>query len=99
MKIIKQEPNILLERKRISLDYEHPQQSTPKKQEILKEVATLLGAKEELVKIRHVYTKYGQGKSRVIVHAYDNPEAFKRVEVINKKPKKKEEAKPKAEAK
>jgi len=42
MKIIKQEPNILLERKRISLDYEHPQQSTPKKQEILKEVAERL---------------------------------------------------------
>ena len=84
----------------IELEHEHVKQPTPKEVDVLKEVAGLVKSVPELVKIKHIYSGYGDGKSKIIAYVYDTEEAFKGIEVIKKKPKKQEEkAKPKKEGK
>mgnify|MGYP001566203550 CR=1 FL=1 len=97
MKIVKQVDAPLLSRKRVAIEIEHFGKSTPKKEEIKKEIANLLKTKEELVAIRHIYTKYGYGKSKVMVHVYDKLEDLQRLE--KKKVIVKKEKQPKPEAK
>ncbi|HLC63705.1 MAG TPA: hypothetical protein VJJ21_05310 [Candidatus Nanoarchaeia archaeon] len=94
MKITKQTHNPLLGRNQIELEYEHFKQVTPKESEVAKEAATLLKASPELMKVKHIYSGYGNGNSRIIVYVYDSAEKLNAVEVIKKKAKKKEEVKP-----
>ena len=74
--------------------------ATPSRIKIRKEVATKLKAKENLVVIKHVYTKFGSQKAKIITHIYNNEDEMKKLEhdVLLKKHQSKEEAAEKAPA-
>ncbi len=95
MKRLKEENVELLQRKRITYILEHEKKPTPSNQEIIKDVAKDLNVSEELIKIRHIYSHFGVEKAKIIAHVYENKEALKKFEEINKKKKveKKEEGK------
>ena len=99
MKILKQTHNPLIGRSQVELEYEHFKQATPKESEVAKEAAGLLKASPELVKVKHIYSGYGEGNSKIVVYVYDDAEKLNAIEVIKKKAKKKEGAQPKAEKK
>ena len=93
MKRLKEENVDLLQRRRITYILEHEKKPTPSNQEIIKDVAKDLNVSEELIKIRHIYSHFGVEKAKIIAHVYENKEALKKFEEINKKKKveKKEE--------
>lgn len=61
----------LLNRRRVSLEIEHPTGGTPSKADIRKKVAEFLKVTEELVAVRHIYSRFGEGKSKIIVNVYN----------------------------
>src|SRR3989338_1422624 len=80
MKVLKHTEMPLLKRTRYTIELEHLSQPTPKKDAIKKEIASLLKTQEELISIRHLYTKFGIGKTKAIVNVYQNIEDLKRLE-------------------
>ncbi len=84
LKLLKETEMPLLSRKRINLEvnFNGP---TPSQKEILKELSSMLKTKEELISIRHIYTKYGAQKAKVIAHLYNSLEELKNIEEIKKK--------------
>ena len=94
MKVIKKVDTPLLSRTRVTLEDEHFGKATPTKATLKKEAAALLNVPEELVSLRHIYTKYGIGKSKIIAHVYNKLEDLQRLEK-----KKEKKAKPKEELK
>jgi len=90
MKLIKEKEMPLLSRKRLTLEMEHAGSSTPKKEGVRELVAKLAKTKPELVTIRHIYTRFGIGKSKVIAHVYQNEDELK---ILEKKKEKKEKKK------
>jgi len=95
MKIISEGETPLLSRKRYSIEVEHFDSATPKKDGLKKEVAKLLNVNEDLVVVRHVYTKYGYGKSKIIVHVYNKVEDLQRLEKKKERKEKPKEVKEK----
>ena len=70
----------LLARKRIKFDLEHPGSSTPSKQALKEEIAKKYGTKPELVAIRHIYTRFGLQKAKVIANIYEDEKTLKSLE-------------------
>lgn len=95
MKITQKTEVPLLRRTRIYGIVDHTEKPTPTKVSIKKSLASELNTKEELIAIRHVYTKYGQSKSKVIAHIYKNEKDLKELETkkVNKENVKKTETK------
>jgi len=93
MKIIKEINDDLLRRKRIIYEIEHLKKSTPKKDEIKKNIAENFKVDEKLVNIKYIKSKFGHGTSRVSVYIYNDEKFYNDVEVIKKKPKVKKDAK------
>lgn len=89
LNILKEKETPLLSRKRITAEVTF-KGATPARVNIRKELATKLKAKEELVEIRHIYSKFGEEKAKVIAHIYDNEKVMK---VLMHKKKTKEENK------
>lgn len=87
MKIIKEENNPLLSRRRIYCEIDS--KITPSKEEAKKILAEKLKAKEDLLIIKHVYPVLGTNRARVIAHIYESAERLKSIEKV-KKPKKKD---------
>jgi len=87
LKLLKQTEMPLLSRKRVNFDlfFEGP---TPSEKDIVENVASVLKAKQELISVRHIYTKYGESKAKVIIHLYDSLENLKNIEEYKKKKKK-----------
>ncbi len=106
IEIIKQKETPLLFRKRITAMVTFTGK-TPSRTQLLKELAKKLKIKENLLIIRHIYTRYGEEKAKLIAHAYEKEDIIAKLEgdkLINKhkeKPKedKKEEVKEKTEEK
>ncbi len=69
----------LLARKRVTLIAEF-EGATPSRKDFLKEVARKLKSDEKLTVIRHIYSKFGRQKAKVIVNVYENADAMKRLE-------------------
>ena|SRR3989344_6179398 len=86
----------LLARKRIKFELEHPNASTPSKATIKEAIAKKYSTKPELVAIRHIYTRFGLQKARVIAHLYQTEAMLKALEPPKGK---KSEPKQKAAAK
>jgi len=89
LKILKEIEMPLLARKRVNLevDFEGP---TPTEKDIIKNLASKLKTKEELIHLRHIYTKYGASRAKVIAHLYKTIDDLKNIEEIKKKKKQKE---------
>jgi len=78
MKKLYERDSQLLQRKRIAFEIPHENKPTPKKEEIKKQIASELNTDENLIVIKHVYTNYGEHKSKAIVNVY------KDVNILNK---------------
>lgn len=77
----------LLERKRVAFELEHVNTSTPSRTKVKSDIAKQLKTKENLIAIRHIFTKYGAGKSKVIAHVYDKEEIKNKLDPLKKKEK------------
>lgn len=86
----------LLARKRIKFELDHPNAATPPKTLLKEEIAKKYNTQPQLVAIRHVYTKFGLQRARVIAHIYQDEATLKSLEPPKGKksePKKKTAAK------
>jgi len=98
MKKLYEKDSQLLQRKRIAFEIPHENKPTPKKEEIKKQIASELNVDENLVVMKHIYTDYGEHKSKVIVNVYKDANILKKLDT--KKVKKvKENAEKKEKAK
>ncbi|MDD5178442.1 MAG: hypothetical protein PHT54_04155 [Candidatus Nanoarchaeia archaeon] len=84
--LLKEKEMPLLLRKRLNYEIEF-ENSTPKNDEVKKQIAKAANVSEDLVSIRHIYQKYGETKAKVIANIYKNPEDLKNIEEIKKKKK------------
>ncbi len=96
MNPIKETNYKLVDYKRVVFEVDHDKSKTPTNQEILDKISKNLKVDHELIKLKHIYTKYGSTKSKIIAHVYGNVENLKRIEEIKKKPKVKKEKKQQA---
>jgi small subunit ribosomal protein S24e len=70
---------ILLPRKEVTV-FVAFEGATPSRKQLKKSVADKVKAKEELIIIRHIYTKYGSKEAEVIAYVYDDENAVKSLE-------------------
>ena len=89
MRVLKEEKNPLLSRTSLILEEDHISSKTISNEDAAKKIAALLKTKLELVKVKHIYSKYGIGKSKIIANVYTSLDKLKAVEEIKKKEKKK----------
>lgn len=99
MKIIKEDREPLFSRKKILIEMEHEKASTPNMDNTKKQAADLLKINPELLRLRNIYTRFGNNKADVICYAYDNVESLEKFEIIKKKAKKEKAKEEKAEEK
>ncbi len=92
MKILEKNKSKLIDRTEFLIEYPHTQKPTPTNNEIKKELAKELKTKEELIIIKNIITKFGEGTSTISAFAYDNLEELKKLEKYVE-PKKEEPAK------
>jgi|SRR3989344_1678264 len=85
MKVLRDFDNRLCNRNEYTIEVNHLNNRTPDRNEIKKKVSELTNHPENLISVEGTFTKYGFGKSVVHAYAYDNEEAFKRFEIINKR--------------
>ena len=85
MKIINKINHPLLKREQLVIEVEHTGNRTPKGEELLEKIADVAKAKKELVKIKHIFTDYGNAKSVVTANVYKDEKVMKAIEEIRKK--------------
>ena len=89
-KILEEKENKLLGRKELKLELKHPATSTPKKQDLIKELATKYSVPEEHVVIDFIFTKKGLAESAVKAKIYKEKPKIKQKAVKEKKEEKSE---------
>ena len=97
MKIISQNKSVLLKRTEIVANLDHVGKATPKRSEIKKQLAKEFKKDEKLVVIKHIYTNFGAGTSKIIANVYDNEEALKTLEIEKENKPKEAKQEPKKE--
>ena len=80
MKIISKEKSNLIDRTELIAEFPHQGKPTPSTKEIKKEITKELKTEEELVIIKLIDTKYGEGNSIISAYIYDNLEELKKLE-------------------
>lgn len=80
VEILQKIDNPLLNRVEIVTIVKHPNSSTPKREEIKKKLAAILGSKEELMVVRKILSVYGKPISRVYINVYKDENTLRRVE-------------------
>lgn len=90
-KILSRRNSPLLNRERINIEASFPGEATPKKDSMKSSIAGFLKADENLMSVRHIYTRFGDNTAKVVVNLYSDVEGIKRFET--KKEKKKPGAK------
>ena len=95
LKIIYDKENKLLLRRRVAFEVAHEKASTPKKEDLKKEIAKFLKIEENLIVMKHVYSKFGADKSKIITHVYEDEKLLKTLDSKKEKVRKdgKEESK------
>ncbi len=93
MKILKQEKSELLPRIEIEAMETHIAKRTPSTLEIKESLSKSLKVDKDLILVKHIYSLYGVGGSKIIAYVYDRKEDMER---IIKKGKKQKEAEKKA---
>ena len=98
MKKLYERDSQLLQRKRIAFEIPHENKPTPKKEEIKKQIASELNIDENLIVIKHIYTNYGEHKSKAIVNVYKDMNILKKLDAkkvkkVNENAEKKEKTK------
>jgi len=79
LEILKERETPLLSRKRITamIDFEGP---TPSRIKLIEDIAKKLDVNKDLTIIKHIYTRYGAQKAKIIAHIYDKEDAMNRFE-------------------
>ena len=77
--VTKERETPLLSRTRVTLSLED-EGPTPSRLQLRKEVAGKLKTDEPLVVLKHIYTRFGQHKAKIIAHVYKNLDDLKRIE-------------------
>ena len=72
--------NPLLHRKEIKLVINHENDSTPKRNQVIRDLSEQLKAKKELIIIDHLKNKYGKTETQGYAKVYSNIEALKTIE-------------------
>ena len=98
MKKLYERDSQLLQRKRIAFEIPHENKPTPKKEDIKKQIASELNIDESLIVMKHVYTDYGEHKSKAIVNVYKDANILKKLDAkkvkkVNENAEKKEKTK------
>lgn len=91
MKILNKTEAPLLSRTVYNILIEHINKPTPNKIEIRKMISEELGIKEELIVIKNIETKFGQGKAKIVAYSYKTAKDLNSIETKAKKAKKSEE--------
>jgi small subunit ribosomal protein S24e len=95
LELLKERETPLLSRKRVTLSASY-EGATPARKELRKSVAKKVSADEKLVILKHIYTRFGQHKAKVIAHVYEDEKAMNKLEeeyLLKKHREKKEEKK------
>lgn len=90
IEIVQEKENILLKRRELKLNIKHPQSPTPKKEDLVKEIATKYSVPEDHVVVDYIFTKKGVQESMARIKIYQEVPKIKIKE-------KKAEKKPKGE--
>lgn len=80
-KIISRKDFPLLNRERVNVEVNFVKEATPKKNNLKKDMVNFLKVDENLLAIKHIYTKFGENKAKVIVNIYkdlDNLKIFEK---------------------
>ncbi|HLC46505.1 MAG TPA: hypothetical protein VJI75_02065 [Candidatus Nanoarchaeia archaeon] len=79
LELVKQEEMPLLSRQRytFTLAFEG---ATPSRKDLRKEVSKKIGAEEDKVLIKHVYTRFGNPKAKIIAHVYPDRKTMEKIE-------------------
>jgi len=82
IEIVKEKETPLLGRKRFTMwaDY---QGSTPSRVKFCNEIANKLKVSKDLVVIRHIYTRFGEQRSKLLIHIYDDEKTMIELEGKN----------------
>jgi ribosomal protein S24E len=97
-KLLKERDMKLLSRKRLTLMIEN-REATPSRKDLIKAIAEKYKTKEDLVIIKHIYPQFGQNKTKLIVHLYQDKDKMNMFEHKNllkkhREPEKKETENP-----
>lgn len=92
--IVNEKKNPILNRRELILSFPYLNKVTPKKEEVIKVVATALSTDEKLIALKKIAPIFGQQQARIYLNLYSDEKNLKRYEFINKKPKKSKEEKP-----
>jgi small subunit ribosomal protein S24e len=79
LEIQKERETPLLSRKRVTIEATY-EGKTPSRVDLRKSVAAKIKSPEELIVVRHIYTKFGQQKAKIIAHVYSDPKTMLRLE-------------------
>ncbi len=82
MKGYKEKTSVLLSRKEIHFEVEHPGAATPKKAEIKESIAKQYNAAPEKITIKSISTAFGANKSTVVARIYEDEKVMKLVEPV-----------------
>ncbi|MFH1439406.1 MAG: hypothetical protein ABIG89_02495 [Candidatus Woesearchaeota archaeon] len=99
LEIQKQRETPLLARRRITAMVNF-QKATPSRANIRDGIAKKLNVNDELVIVRHIYTKYGKNEAKVIAHVYKDNKFIEKLEgkaLLEKHGKKAKEGKEEAD--
>lgn len=99
LKVTEEKEDILLSRKEINAQITF-KGATPSKEDIKKQLSSVLKADEKLIVIKNVFTSFGSETAKVIAYQYTNDEYMKKIEPKEKeKPKEEKKETPKEEKK
>jgi ribosomal protein S24E len=87
MKILQNIDSELLPRKELTVIIEHATKPTPSNKEVLEILSNNLKADKETIRIKHIYSTYGEGKSKVIAYIYKDKDSLFKIEKFSKKEK------------
>ncbi len=88
MTMISEVSNMLLQRKELALQFAYKLKVTPKKDEVVKDLSEFLKVDAACIFLKKIHPLFGKQEAIVTAHVYENPKQLKKIEVINKKPKK-----------
>ena len=72
LEIIENNSNPLLERQEVQIIIRHESDSTPKRNQVIKNLSEQLKAKKELIIIDHLKNKYGKTETKGYAKIYKN---------------------------
>lgn len=86
--ITEDKENALLKRRELKLEIKHTQSPTPKKQDLIKEIAAKYSVPEDHVIVDYIFTKKGVQKSSAKVKVYkEAPKVKSKKKKVEEKPK------------